>query len=175
VKRPCVLRPNVVEPARARRPTLTIVAVCLAALAWVGAASALIVPQRSIAGIALNMTRPEVRAATGDPLRVVHGTNEFGKYTIFKYGHLNVTFQGIAGATAVATSRRGQFTSKGVHVGSTEAALATACPSLHCRTEFGDFRHCWTGTFQPGKRVTDYRITIDSRRIWRITVAFVID
>ena len=138
------------------------------------AASALIVPQRSIAGIALNLTRTEVRAAKGEPLRVVHGTNDFGKYTIFKYGRLNVTFQGNAGATAVATSRTGQFTGKGIHVGSTEAELAAAYPNLHCRTESGNFRHCWTGAFQPGKRVTDYRITIDSRRIWRVTIAFVI-
>jgi hypothetical protein len=105
----------------------------------------------------------------------VHGTNDFGDYTIFKYGRLNVTFQGNAGATAVATSRPGQHTRLGIHVGSTEAALRAAYPNLHCRTEFGDLRHCWTGKFQPGRRVTDYRITIDSRRIWRITVAFVID
>jgi hypothetical protein len=155
--------------------TLTVLAACLASLVWVGAASALIVPQRSIAGIALNMTRPEVRAAKGDPLRVVHGTNDFGDYTIFKYGRLKVTFQGNAGATAVATSRPGQHTSKGIHVGSTEAELAAVYPHLHCRTESGDFRHCWTGGLRPGNRVTDYRITTDSRRIWRITVAFVID
>jgi hypothetical protein len=155
--------------------TLAILTACLGALVWVGVASALIVPQRSIAGIALTMTRTEVRAAKGDPFRVVHGTNDFGKYTIFKYGRLNVTFQGNAGATAVATSRTRQFTGKRIHVGSTEAELAAAYPNLHCRTESGDFRHCWTGAFQPGERVTDYRITIDSRRVWRITVAFVID
>jgi hypothetical protein len=39
---------------------LTFSAAVLAALVWVGGASALIVPQHSIAGIALNMTRPEV-------------------------------------------------------------------------------------------------------------------
>jgi hypothetical protein len=155
--------------------TFTILVACVAPLMWVGVASALVAPQRSIAGIALTMTRPEVRSAKGDPLRVVHGTNDFGSYTIFKYGHLNVTFQGNAGATAVATSRPGQHTSRGIHVGSTEAELAAAYPHLHCRAESGDFRHCWTGAFQPGRRVTDYRITIDSRRVWRITVAFVID
>jgi hypothetical protein len=155
--------------------TLTLAAAVLAALVWVGAASALIVPQRSIAGIALNMTRTEVRAAKGDPLHVVHGTNDFGKFTTFKYGRLNVTFQGNAGATGVSTSRTRQFTGKGIHVGSTETALAAAYPNLHCRTEFDDFRHCWTGAFRPGKRVTDYLITSDSRRVWRITVAFVID
>jgi hypothetical protein len=155
--------------------TLALCGAVLTALVWVGAVSARIVPQRSIAGIALNMTRSEVRAAKGDPLHVVHGTNDFGNYTIFKYGHLNATFQGNAGATAVATSRRGQRTGRGIHVGSTEAALAAAYPNLHCRTEFDGFHHCWTGAFRPGNRVTEYRITTDSRRIWRITVAFVID
>jgi len=155
--------------------TLVFAAAVLVALVSVGSASALIVPQRSIAGIALEMTRPEVRAAKGDPLSVVHGTNDFGNYTIFRYGRLNVTFQGNAGATAVATSRPGQYTSEGIHVGSNEAELAAAYPNLHCRTESADFRHCWTGSFQPGHRVTDYRTTIDSHTVWRITVAFVID
>jgi hypothetical protein len=155
--------------------TLVFAITVLVALVWIGAASALIAPQRSIAGIALTMTRAEVRAAKGDPLHVVHGSNDFGNYTVFKYGHLNVTFQGNAGATAVATSRPGQRTREGIHVGSTEAALAAAYPNLHCRTDFDGFRDCWTGAFQPGKRVTDYLITSDSRRIWRITVAFVID
>ena len=121
------------------------------------------------------MTRTEVRAAKGDPLHVVHGTNDFGKYTVFKYGRLNVTFQGNSGATAVATSRTRQFTGKGIHVGSTGVALAAAYPNLHCRTEFDGFHHCWTGAFRPGKRVTEYRITSDSRRIWRITIAVVIN
>lgn len=155
--------------------TLTLSVVCLAALVWVGAASALIVPQRSIAGIALNMTRAEVRAAKGDPVSVEHGTNDFGAYTVFRYGRLRVTFQGNAGATAVVTTRRGQFTGKGIHVGSTETELAAAYPHLHCRTETSDFRHCWTGHFAAGNRVTDYRIGISTHLVTRITVAFVID
>jgi hypothetical protein len=58
---------------------LTLAAACLTALAWVGPAWALIVPQQSIARIALDMTRHEVRAVRGDPLRVEHGTNDFGR------------------------------------------------------------------------------------------------
>ena len=155
--------------------TLALSVACLAALVWVGAASALIVPQHSIAGIALNMTRPEVRAAKGDPISVEHGTNDFGSYTVFKYGRLRVTFQGNAGATAVFTTRPGQHTSRGIHVGSTHAELAAAYPNLHCRTEASDFRHCWTGQFAPGNRVTDYRIGISTHLVKSITVAFVID
>jgi len=154
---------------------LTLVAACLTALAWVGSASALIVPQHSIARIALNMTRPEVRAVRGDPLRVEHGTNDFGRYTIFRYGRLRVTFQGNAGATAVFTSRPGQHTAKGIHVGSTEAKLRAAYPHARCRTEASDFRHCWTGRFLPGRRVTDYRIGVATHLVKSVVVAFVID
>ncbi len=155
--------------------TLSFCLACLTALVWVGAASALIVPQRSIAGIALNMTRAEVRAVKGDPVSVEHGTNDFGPYTIFRYGRLRATFQGNAGATAVMTTRPGQHTGKGIHVGSTETELAAAYPHLHCRTETSDFRHCWTGNFQPGNRVTDYRIGVSTHLVRSITVAFVID
>jgi hypothetical protein len=155
--------------------TLTLLVACLAALAWAGAASALIVPQQSIAGIALNMTRAQVRAAKGDPISVEHGTNDFGPYTVFRYGRLRVTFQGNAGATGVFTTRPGQHTAKGIHVGSTQAELAAAYPHLRCRTETSNFRHCWTGRFQPGHRVTDYRIGIVTHQVKSITVAFVID
>jgi hypothetical protein len=154
---------------------LTLLAACLAALVWVGAASALIVPQRSIAGIELNMTRSEVRALKGDPLDIERGTNEFGRYTVFKYGRLKVTFQGNAGATAVWTRRPGQHTAEGIHVGSTEAELREAYPGARCRTEASDFRHCWTGRFRPGRRVTDYRIGVSTGLVKSVLVAFVID
>jgi hypothetical protein len=154
---------------------LSIPLACLGALLWAGSASADIIPQQSIAGVALNMTRPEVRAAKGDPISVEHGTNDFGSYTVFRYYRLRVIFQGNEGATAVSTTRRRQVTPRGIHVGSTEADLRDAYPKAHCRTEASDFRHCWTGRFQPGRRVTDYRIGIGSERIQSITVAFVID
>jgi hypothetical protein len=158
---------------------LTLAVVCLVTLVWVGAASAVIVPQRSIADIELNMTRPEVKDTKGDPDRIVHGTNDFGSYTQFIYrnasGKLIATFQGNAGATAVWTNRKKQKTAEGVHVGSPESALHEAYPHLHCRTESSDFRHCWTGRFRPVDRVTDYRIGIATGKVKSVTVAFVID
>jgi hypothetical protein len=158
---------------------LTISVACMAALAWAGGASALIVPQHSIAGVELNMTRAEVKAKKGQPDRIVHGRNDFSKYTEFTYknnaGKLQVTFQGNAGATAVFTNRRTQHTAERIHVGSTETALQNAYPRLHCRTELGEFRHCWTGHFRPGRRVTDYRIDMATSRVRNILVGFVID
>jgi hypothetical protein len=153
---------------------VTAAAACFTALAWPAVASSDIVPQVSIAKIALDMTRPEVRAKKGDPLRVEHGTNDFGPYTIWRYGRLWVIFQGNAGATAVSTRRTGQRTAEGIGVGSTEAELR-ATYSVRCRTELGDFRHCWIGRFRPGRRVTDFRIGVNSRLVKRVTVAYVID
>jgi hypothetical protein len=158
---------------------LTLASACLVALVWAAGASALIVPQQSIAGIALNMDRPTVKDKKGEPDRIKHGTNDFGKFTQFIYrnshGKLEITFQGNAGATAVRTNRRTQKTAEGVHVGSPESALHDAYPNLRCRTESADFRHCWTGRMRPGHRVTDYWIGITSGNVTLITVAFVID
>jgi hypothetical protein len=154
---------------------LTVTATCLAALVFAGTASAVIIPQRSIARIELNMTRPEVRAERGDPNYVRHGTNKFGPWTLFGYRKLKVTFQGNDGATAIFTTRRRQFTPEGIHVGSTEAQLLAAYPGANCRTETSHFRHCWTGTFQAGRRVTDYRIGMATGEVRNVRVAFVID
>ena len=155
--------------------TLVVVSLCLAGLTWAGAAAALIVPGHSIAGIELQMTRPQVKAAKGEPNHIVHGTNDFGAYTEFLYGKLKVTFQGNAGATAVWTRRAGQHTAERIHVGSTEAELRAAYPGAHCRTEGAGFRHCWTGRFRPGHRVTDYRISLSTMEVKSVLVGFVID
>ena len=158
---------------------LPLAVACIATLVWAGVASALIVPQKSIAGIELNMTRPEVKDKKGQPDRIVHGTNDFGPYTQFTYknavGKLMATFQGNNGVTAVWTNRETQKTAEGVHVGSPESALHDAYPRLHCRTETSDFRHCWTGRFRAGHKVTDYRIAMATGNVKGVTVAFVID
>ncbi len=158
---------------------LALAVACLVTFVWVGAASALIVPQRSIAGVQLEMTRPEVKDKKGDPDRIIHGTNDFGAYTQFIYknaaGKLMATFQGNMGATAVWTNREPQKTAEGIHVASPESALHDAYPHLRCRRESSDFRHCWTGRFRAGHRVTDYRIGIATGKVKSVTVAFVID
>ena len=60
---------------------LTVASVRLVALVWAAGASAIIVPQHSIAGVALDMTRAQVKDKKGQPDRVIHGTNDFGVYT----------------------------------------------------------------------------------------------
>ena len=64
---------------------ISLAAACLVTLVWAGAASALIVPKESIAGVELNMTRPEVKEKKGQPDRILHGSNDLGPYTEFIY------------------------------------------------------------------------------------------
>ena len=158
---------------------LIVSGLCLTALAWTTAASALIVPQESIAGIAFGMNRADVKAKKGEPDRIIHGTNDFGVYTQFIYrndqGKLRASFQGNHKLTAVDTNRRTQKTAEGIHVGSTEAALHAAYATLQCRTETSHFRHCWTGHLEAGRKVTDYRIGVSTGLVRHITVARVID
>jgi hypothetical protein len=156
-----------------RRRFLALSVACCAAPVGAGAAQAVIIPQSSIAGIKLGMTRAEVRAHSGEPSTILHAMNDFGSYTVFRYFRLRVTFQGNAGATAASTTRRRQETPAGIHVLSTETALRAAYPGARCRTEFRNIRHCWTGRFRPGRRVTDFRISTGLVR--SILVGFVID
>ena len=144
----------------------------LAGACFAGAAGAAIVPQKGIAGVSLGMPQASVRATLGRPRRVQRGTNEFGRFTIFHYAGLRVSFQGGAAVTSVDTTRRSERTARGVGVGSTEADVRRYVRGVRCRTEFG-FRHCFVGAFLPGKRVTDF--VIRRGRVARVTVGFVVD
>jgi hypothetical protein len=136
------------------------------------AASAAIVPQRGIAGVRLTMTRTQVRAVLGAPAAAVHGRNEFGSFTVYRYRGLRVTFQGNRTVTSISTTRAGERTAAGVGVGSTEGQVRAKVAGVRCRTESG-FRHCFVGRFLPGKRVTDFRIK--RGLVTSIQVAFVLD
>jgi hypothetical protein len=144
----------------------------VAVLVSAAVASGAIVPQRGIAGVRLEMTKAQVRAALGAPLRVVHGSNEFGSFTVYRYRGLRVTFQGNRSVTDVFTTRPGERTARGVGVGSTERQVRARVAGVRCRTESG-FRHCFVGRFLPGRRVTDFRI--ERGRVTSVDVGFVVD
>jgi len=150
-----------------RRALLTAVlaAVGLAAAAPAGAA---IVPQRSIAGVELSMTKPEVRDVLGEPDEIVQGANEFGAFTVFKYRRLRVTFQGRTNVTAVSTTRRNERTARGIGFGSTRAQVRNNVSGVRCNR-----RECVKGRFLPGRRVTVFRLF--RGKVAQTLVGFVID
>ena len=151
---------------------LILVACALPALVVVGSASATIVPQRGIGGVTLGMPQAKVRAVRGTPVKVRRARNEFGRYTVYRYRGLVVTFQGNANVTSLTTSSRLERTRKGVGVGSTEGQVRAGVRGARCRTESG-VRHCFLGAFLPGRRVTDF--FLKRGRVSRVDVGFVID
>ena len=148
------------------------VATALVILLAGAAASAAIVPQRGIAGVRLAMTKAQVRAVLGAPAAAVHGRNDFGSFTVYRYRGLRVTFQGNRTVTAIVTTRTAERTAAGVGVGSTEGQVRAKVAGVRCRTETG-FRHCFVGRFLPGRRVTDFRIK--RGHVTSVQVAFVLD
>lgn len=119
------------------------------------------------------MSQERVREVLGQPLRVIHGANDFGPYTEFRYPHLvRVTFQGNASVTAVSTTGRFERTSAGVGVGSAESDVEAGVPGVRCEAA-GNLRECHVGSFTPGKRVTSFLLR--KGVVARVTVGFVID
>ncbi len=151
---------------------LLVLAALAGALAIPASANAVIVPQHGIAGVKLGQTKVKVRAVAGKPVRVVSGTNELGPFTEFRYRGFTVSFFAGDRVTAVSTRSRAQRTAGGVGVGSTEAALKAAIPTVKCTTSSG-FRSCTLGAFEAGKIVTDF--TIRNGKVSRVLVGFVID
>ena len=150
--------------------------VALIALAAPSAASASVVPQRSIASIELSMTRAQVEKRLGTPERVRRPRSEiFGRYTELEYGltFISIFDSAEGGVFSITTTSRRQRTSTGVGVGSTERAVRRGVRNVRCRTEYG-FRRCSVGTFAPGRVVTDFVISTRGR-VKRISLGRVID
>jgi hypothetical protein len=161
------------------RTVLLLLATSCLTLLFAATSKAVIVPQRGIGAIALNMTRAQVIYVKGrkpDAEKVV--PNEIiGQVRTMRYGATRVTFGGTqpeAGVIGVETKDRQQRTRSGVGVGSSAAEVRAGVADARCRTEFG-FSHCWKGSFLPGKRVTDFRLSGPGGEVVSINVGFVID
>lgn len=138
-----------------------------------GTADALIQVNRGIAGARIGNSRAEVRAALGSPAGVATGTNDFGPWVRYRYaGGIRVMFQGRNQVTSVTLTGRGDRTSRGVGVGSSEAVVKARVSGITCDT-FGTFRSCHTGSFQAGRRITDFQMS--EGRVSAVVVGIVID
>jgi hypothetical protein len=155
-----------------RLPLAAAVAV-VALLAAAPGAHALIQIDRGIAGARLGNTQAEVRAALGPPARVSRGTNEFGRFVVFRYpAGLRVTFQGGERVTTVSTSGLGDRTAAGIGVGSSEGEVDDRVPGVVCEAIAGE-RLCHTGTLAAGERVTVFLIR--RGEVSRVDVGIVMD
>src|SRR5262245_41252082 len=92
-------------------------------------ARAVIVVQRSIGGVKLQMTKAQVRAKLGRPMRVRVGTNDFGTFVEKVYKRVTVTFQSGDRVTNVRTTSPLEKTAGGVGVGSTKSQVNAGVPN----------------------------------------------
>ena len=132
---------------------LGLVAAC--ALALTAQASATIVINRGIGGVNLGMSQAAVRGKRGSPKKVVHGKNEFGPYTEFRYTGYVVDFQNNDAVTSIVTTLAREKTPAGIGVGSLWSQVRTKVPNVRCEGPplLGD---CHVGALLPGRKVTDF-------------------
>ena len=149
------------------------VAGALCCALWLAAsAGSTIVIGRGIAGVVLGSSQARVRAKLGPPVRVVHGKNEFGTYTEFRYTGYVVDFQADATVTSIVTTLAKEKTPVGVGVGAGWSHVHAKVPNVRCKgsATLGD---CHVGDFLPGRRVTDF--VFRKGKVVRVVVGFVLD
>ncbi len=153
---------------------LLLTALCLSLLA--APAGAAIVPQKSIAGVKLKMSRAQVEGVLGEPDEVKRPRSPiFGRYLVLRFGLTTVSlFTGSdQGVFSIRTTSRRQRTSGDVGVGSTQRSLKKAHPTIRCAREYG-LHHCHFGRFVPGRTVTDFLFS-SRGRVKAVTLGYVID
>ena len=152
---------------------LSLGAAVLAALIAAPAASAMIQVDKGIAGARINNTKAQVHAALGKPTSKQTGHNDFSVFLEEHYrGGITVFYQGAKRVSSINMTGLGDRTSRGIGIGSTEAAVRAKVPGVKCETTSGS-RSCHTHDFLAGQRVTDF--FIKNGKVARVTVGIVID
>jgi hypothetical protein len=137
-----------------------LLAISAAGITLLAAAPALatIRPQRGMSGVALGMTKAQVRARLGAPVGTGGGR--------FYYARVWVGFR-LGRVVEVTTTRSTERTASGIGVDSSESEVRRAFPSVSCGP-FGGFRRCRLGTGKPGTRATDFML--GHGRVLQLTV-----
>jgi hypothetical protein len=150
----------------------SLLAATLASLLLAPTAGAVIQLDRAISGARIDNTKRQVRAALGEPRKVIVRDGEFGPTTEFRYrGGLRVLFLGNR-VTLAGTTGLGDRTNRGVGVGSSERAVRRKVPGVKCES-FGGTRICSRGAKQAGQRGSFF--FIEQGRVTRVDVAVLID
>jgi hypothetical protein len=122
-------------------------------------ATATIVPQKGMSGVALGMSKAQVRARLGGPIGTGGGRWYYARVWVgFRSGR----------ATEITTTRSTERTNGGLGVDSTESSLRASYPGLTCAAAT-PFRRCRLGGGAPGTRVTDFML--GHGRVLQITIA----
>ena len=136
-------------------------------------AAAVLVPQQSIMGVELGMTRAEVKGVAGQPDSVRRRPHEIiGEITEYRYGRTRIGIARRSGVIFVTTRDPLERTADNVGVGSTKRFLRRHLEGERCKREYG-IHHCWLGRFRAGRTVTDFRIRKGEVRA--VTLGVVID
>jgi hypothetical protein len=122
-------------------------------------ATATIVPQKGMSGVALGMTKAQVRARLGGPIGTGGGRWYYARVWVgFRSGR----------TTEITTTRSTERTIGGLGVDSTESSLRASYPRLTCAAAT-PFRRCRLGSGAPETRVTDFMV--GHGRVLQITIA----
>jgi hypothetical protein len=141
---------------------LALAAAVGAALVAVPTATAKIVVQKSIAGVALGVTENEVIARLGQPKKISvmsDPDNSARSARTLKYGDTEVWIAvepEAPGVVSLITTRsKREKTANGVRVGISENALRKKVKGLHC-SAYNSGRQCLKGSGEPGTVFTAF-------------------